>query len=203
VSEQPKINTDRELWRGPDEGNGDYYADSIHVTASGAIGINCGGLVIVRPLREWHTSAAELSRAKGEIDAAHVVLTAAGVHRSEGQALQDRIASYIGPMESKLEEAEDRATAAEQERDTVVDGCVVVYRDLRAKLAAAEQREAEKDRRIAELVAHARYALPPYTGQRAGSPKFNPSAAKLILEVLGVPRKALASPSTPSPGEPT
>jgi hypothetical protein len=53
-----KVNADREIWRGPDEGNGDYYADSVHVTASGAIGINCGGLVIVRPLREWHRLAA-------------------------------------------------------------------------------------------------------------------------------------------------
>jgi hypothetical protein len=44
-------NTDRELWR---EREGDYYADSIHVTKEGAIGINCGGFVIVKPLREWH-----------------------------------------------------------------------------------------------------------------------------------------------------
>ena len=45
------INTDRELWR---EREGDYYADSIHVTEHGAIGINCGGLVIVAPLKRWH-----------------------------------------------------------------------------------------------------------------------------------------------------
>lgn len=43
-------NTDRELWR---EREGDYYADSIHVTESGGIGINAGGLVIVKPLRAW------------------------------------------------------------------------------------------------------------------------------------------------------
>jgi hypothetical protein len=47
---------------------------------------------------------AELSRARGEIDAAHVVLTGAGVHRSEGQSVQDRIARYIGETETKLEE---------------------------------------------------------------------------------------------------
>lgn len=51
-------NTDRELWRGPDEGNGSFYADSIHVTVGGGIGINCGGLVIVKPLRDWHRAAA-------------------------------------------------------------------------------------------------------------------------------------------------
>ena len=50
-------NTDRELWRGPDEGNGSYYADSIFVTESGGIGINCGGYVIIKPLREWHALA--------------------------------------------------------------------------------------------------------------------------------------------------
>ncbi len=43
-------NTDRELWR---EREGDYYADSIHVTEGGGIGINCGGYVMVRPLRAW------------------------------------------------------------------------------------------------------------------------------------------------------
>ena len=51
-------NTDRELWRGPDEGGGDYYADSIFVTERGGIGINCGGRVIVRPLRDWFALAA-------------------------------------------------------------------------------------------------------------------------------------------------
>lgn len=49
-------NTDRELWR---EREGDYYANSIHVTATGSIGINVGGLVIVMPLARWHEFAAE------------------------------------------------------------------------------------------------------------------------------------------------
>lgn len=52
-------NTDREFWRGPDEGNGAFYADSIHVTVNGGIGINCGGHVIVMPLRDWHALAVE------------------------------------------------------------------------------------------------------------------------------------------------
>lgn len=47
-------NTDRELWRGPDEGNGSYYANSLHITKEGALGINCGGHVVVMPIREWH-----------------------------------------------------------------------------------------------------------------------------------------------------
>lgn len=47
-------NTDREIWR---EREGDYYADSIHVTKGGGIGIDCGGTVYVKPIREWHRLA--------------------------------------------------------------------------------------------------------------------------------------------------
>ena len=47
-------NTDREIWR---EREGDYYADSIHVTEHGGIGIDCGGTVYVKPIREWHRLA--------------------------------------------------------------------------------------------------------------------------------------------------
>lgn len=50
-------NTDRELWR---ERPDDYYADSIHVTEYGSIGINAGGMVYVLPLREWHRLAASV-----------------------------------------------------------------------------------------------------------------------------------------------
>jgi hypothetical protein len=53
----PCENTDTELWRGPDEGCGDFYADSLHMTKEGALGINCGGRVIVKPIREWHRLA--------------------------------------------------------------------------------------------------------------------------------------------------
>jgi hypothetical protein len=59
MDDQACLNTDRELWRGPDEGCGDYYADSIHVTKEGGIGINVGGYVIVMPLRKWHELAAK------------------------------------------------------------------------------------------------------------------------------------------------
>ena len=47
-------NTDREIWR---EREDDYYADSIHVTQQGGIGINCGGHVIQMPVRDWHRLA--------------------------------------------------------------------------------------------------------------------------------------------------
>ena len=54
----PCLNTDKELWR---EREGDYYADSIHVTEGGGIGMNCGGCVIVQPIRKWHEAARDLA----------------------------------------------------------------------------------------------------------------------------------------------
>lgn len=50
----PCENTDREIWR---ERPGDFYADSIFVTQGNGIGINCGGSVIVRPVRDWFKSS--------------------------------------------------------------------------------------------------------------------------------------------------
>ena len=44
-------NTDKELWR---ERADDYYADSIYITEHGGIGLDCGGHVIVAPIRKWH-----------------------------------------------------------------------------------------------------------------------------------------------------
>ena len=67
--ESVAANTDRELWReGDGGGNGmSYYADSIHVTEQGLIGIDCGGAVYVLPVREWHGLAAERERHEREI----------------------------------------------------------------------------------------------------------------------------------------
>ena len=47
-------NTDRELWR---EVEGDYYANSLHITEGGGVGINVAGRVIVKPLADWHALA--------------------------------------------------------------------------------------------------------------------------------------------------
>lgn len=45
-------NTDRTLWR---EMRRDHTSgDSIHITESNGIGIDCGGYVIVAPIRKWH-----------------------------------------------------------------------------------------------------------------------------------------------------
>jgi hypothetical protein len=50
------MNTDVELWR---EQEGNYYSDSIHRTQSGGIGIDCGGTVFVKTLRQWHKLASD------------------------------------------------------------------------------------------------------------------------------------------------
>ncbi len=47
-------NTARELWR---EREDDYYAPSLFVTEGGGIGMNIGGIVIVKPIREWFALA--------------------------------------------------------------------------------------------------------------------------------------------------
>lgn len=57
--EQGAENTDRELWR---EREGDFYAPSIHVTRRGGIGIDVGGTVYVKSLREWHRLASSPPR---------------------------------------------------------------------------------------------------------------------------------------------
>lgn len=55
------VNTDRELYREPAESEGmSYYANSIHVTEQGNIGMNVGGYVIVRPIADWHKAMAAL-----------------------------------------------------------------------------------------------------------------------------------------------
>jgi hypothetical protein len=51
---RPTQNTDRELWREPP---GDYYAASLFVTEGGGIGMQVGGLVFVKPIRDWHQLA--------------------------------------------------------------------------------------------------------------------------------------------------
>lgn len=52
----PCQSTDVEIWR---ETPDDYYSPSIHVTQSGGVGINVGGYVIVKPVRDWHGLAVE------------------------------------------------------------------------------------------------------------------------------------------------
>lgn len=64
-------NTDRELWR---EMPGDPCAPSLHVTESGGIGINVGGRVFVKPVREWHCLAVSMRELERECAAQTVQL---------------------------------------------------------------------------------------------------------------------------------
>jgi hypothetical protein len=81
-------NTDRELWR---ETEGDYYAPSIHVTEHGGIGINVGGTVVVRPIREWHALATRTPAPSSDIEerAQRVLKWVAGGCSSWGVPTQD------------------------------------------------------------------------------------------------------------------
>lgn len=54
MSNEPCQNTDIEIWRVVP---GDFYSPSIHVTQEGGIGINVGGTVIVKSVRDWHALA--------------------------------------------------------------------------------------------------------------------------------------------------
>ncbi len=56
MTDTPAKNTDREIYR---EKDGDYFSPSIHVTENGGIGINVGGTVIVKSIKQWHEMAAE------------------------------------------------------------------------------------------------------------------------------------------------
>lgn len=78
-------NTDREIYRVVP---GDFYPDSIHVTREGAIGINCGGFVIVKPIRTWHKLAQDRAALLADTDVAGLV----GSLRNTG----DRTLSNVG-----------------------------------------------------------------------------------------------------------
>lgn len=54
------VNTDRELWREthPEGDAFSYYSPRVFVTEGGGIGIDVGGNVIVKSLRDWHALAA-------------------------------------------------------------------------------------------------------------------------------------------------
>ena len=82
--QHPAKNTDRELWR---ESDGDYYSPSLHVTESGAIGMNVGGSVIVMRIRDWHALARQLAEAQQRIAAAEIKLERC--HRYEQELTQE------------------------------------------------------------------------------------------------------------------
>ena len=111
-------NTDTELWRAPP---GDYYADSVHITEGGGLGINCGGLVIVRPLRDWHSLERRLAEAEEQLAAkikmAPVVsrLTAATIdnYQAELAALRALVKEWVCKSQTWID-AIDAALAKER-----------------------------------------------------------------------------------------
>jgi hypothetical protein len=95
--QQAAQNHDVEIWR---QTPGDYYSPSIHKTKEGAIGINVGGYVYVKDVREWHRLAGESLRVIEEakdavVEAARLALisTSAGLNKVQAAlAALDRVA---------------------------------------------------------------------------------------------------------------
>lgn len=92
MTEQTAANTDREIWR---ETPGDYYSPSIHVTEGGGIGINVGGTVIVRPVRDWH----DTSWYEREFDATPVTEEFAKSVAVQRVDQGDRVVYWISPSD--------------------------------------------------------------------------------------------------------
>jgi len=102
-------NTDRVIWLAANETS---YCDSIHVTESGGIGINCGGSVIVKPLREWHRLAASLPDGSGQTksaDGGHCnEQSAQGLSRSPKKISDDYITvEYINAYGGRCRDCAD------------------------------------------------------------------------------------------------
>jgi len=108
MSEDASNNTDRELWR---EVPGDAYAPSIHVTADGGIGINCGGEVFVAPVTVWHKWAQQDEAFEAKLA------------DEEGMARALYDVNHVGPVSHPSWEAQS-------------DDCKLVYRHRARKMIA-------------------------------------------------------------------
>ena len=133
-TEQACANTDRELWR---EVDGDYYADSIHVTSGGGIGINHAGHVYVATLAKWHHAmqyAATVDEIAAERDSLRAI---ADVHTNicEGEEREVALGKLLNERDTLLAQNAE----LESERDK-----------LRAQMAEIVYADGQ---RIAELVA--------------------------------------------------
>ena len=114
-------NTDRELWR---ERADDYYAPSLFVTEGGGIGINVGGSVIVKPVRDWH-SLANLTTAIEGADEKLAEIAArikrAELHENESICFKTNEASelltLVTALSAKLKEVEAARASQMEEGD--------------------------------------------------------------------------------------
>ena len=148
-------NTDRELWR---DGEG-YYADSIHVTEGGGIGINVGGTIYVRTLQEWHSAMERLAAAQAELDAARRERDESEGLLSSCTDLLNSWAREWGVSEAPNEKA--IKTVAERLWDRMVPEILnlredkrIAYADvdrINEQLAALQRESARLEQRIAEL----------------------------------------------------
>lgn len=113
MTDQAAANTDRELWR---ERPGDFYADSLHVTEGGGIGMNVGGYVIVKPLKGWHALAETDADLKETLKAVLFHFGPEGANKVASHAVMERKArrsnaeideleKMFGPIESPLKTA--------------------------------------------------------------------------------------------------
>lgn len=122
ISGGPCENTDRELFR---EKPDDYYAASLHVTKEGSIGINVGGTVYVRPLREWHAAIARSERTG--VPATHVsvprrfieeFIKAVDFHNGHGTPSIDRMWAHLLVPEAEALLTEQPSRADKTRSDT-------------------------------------------------------------------------------------
>lgn len=91
ISGKPSANTDKELWREPtDKIGSEYYANSVHVTEGGEIGINVGGAVIVKPLAEWHEAAIRYDEIVEALSKAHAAGVREGIEKLEALYAKQR-----------------------------------------------------------------------------------------------------------------
>ena len=94
-------NTDTELWRGHDDGRGDYYADRVFVTGTGGIGFDVGGCVMVKTPKLWHEEVNRREHAEEELECAHRSLDKLGAPRErDGEKL-----SIVGRIYAAVEAA--------------------------------------------------------------------------------------------------
>lgn len=94
TTSMPAKNTDKEIWRrDPD----DAFSPSIHVTESGAIGMNVNGMVIVMPVEEWHrlgrnfVSSCQTSEIRAVIDTYKCLISCC--EKRPGMKLEDAFSS--------------------------------------------------------------------------------------------------------------
>lgn len=108
TNNMPVKNTDRELWRESDDRS--QCSPTIHVTQDGHIGINVGGTVITRTIREWHDLAVKAD------------LSAAGINMTEASNRLHNIVSQHRRAEPPQPAKEAHASPSREWISKMADG---------------------------------------------------------------------------------